>query len=113
MCGIDSSMNKLKKILLTISFIVIFYFVSTWFYEIQVDEVLEDGTYSIPRILFWLPELVGVKNYFIIISILVGVFVPLFPIGLYYLIKDEWIPNLKFQIARGMEIRQRFKNNKD
>ena len=114
MCGIDNSMNKLKNILLIISFIPIFYFVSTGFYEAQMNEVLEDGTYSIPRYLFWLPDLdlAGLKIYFIIMSILGGVALPLLPIGFYYLIKDGW-SNLKFQIARGMEIKQRFKNNKD
>lgn len=90
----------MKNILLTISSVVIFYFVSTGFYELQVDGVLEDGTYSIPRILFWLPELVGVKNYFVIMSIGVGLVVPVMMIGFYYILKDEWIPSLKSKFGK-------------
>ena len=70
----------------------------------NVDDVLEDGTYSIPRILFWLPELVGVKNHFVIMSIGVGLSVS-FLISFILLcicnfLEYIWIPNLKSKFRK-------------
>ena len=90
----------MKNTLLMICTVVVFYYTSTGFYDSQVDGVLEDGTYSYPRILCWLPQLVGIKNYFVIMSVGVGLTVPLMIVGFYYIIKDEWVPDLKSRFGK-------------
>ena len=85
----------MKKILYTIYHLVFFCFITKGFYDLQINGILEDGKYTVPSILSWFPELVGIKNYFMIASILLGLMLPFFPVGIYWIVRYEWIPSLR------------------
>jgi hypothetical protein len=52
--------------------LIMAYFIGVEFYELQLEHIEEDGEYMVPRILAWLPPLIGVDVYFWLMSVLGG-----------------------------------------
>lgn len=70
----------MKTKILLIVYIILVITVSSYCYTDLTNKYIEEGTYMFPRILFFVPLLVdifGVKFYLILLSIFLGITVPI------------------------------------